>query len=508
MILDFAETGSDALAGRRFDVCIVGAGPAGITIARALSRDLSVLLLEAGGFELSAESQQIYQGSISGRGYYDLDTARLRYFGGTSNHWGGRCQALDAFDFEAHPYVPHSGWPIGKQDLDPYLGQAARIVDLDLVEPEPPAFRSQLDQALATGGFAHPFTFHWSPPTVFGEKFRMEIEQSANILCLLHANLTDIVLSESGSAVTDVEITGYELARTKVPVRRLVIAAGGMENPRILLNCNRQMKAGLGNQHDLVGRFFAEHFLHRCGWLVLEDDFGEAVSAAFPPGTGVRPRKLYYAANRGFALQREVLDFVVTVVPRSKFRDSNDSFSQRLRHAICAPDWLSESFDFTFDDGAPTCYDGFFIVEAEQAPNPDSRITLNGERDQFGWCRLNLDWRALPIDKRTAAVAAAEFATRFAEHNLGRVRVKDWLLADDSAVPPLSDDVAASCHHMGTTRMADDPRRGVVDRNCRVHGISNLYVAGSSVFPTVGFANPTFSIVQMSLRLADHLNGG
>lgn len=508
MIVDFAEAGPAVLAGRSFDVCIVGTGPAGMTLARNLSRNLSVLLLEAGGLEFSASSQQIYRGTITGRGYYDLDAARLRYFGGTSNHWGGRCQALDAYDFEARPYVAHSGWPIGRQDLDPYFNQAAEILDLDLAAHKPLGFRPRLDQALSAGDFVHPFTFYWSPPTRFGEKFRAELERSQNILCLLHANLTDIVLNEAGTTVTEVEITGYQRERATASARRVVIAAGGIENPRILLNCNRQMKAGLGNQHDLVGRFFAEHFDHLCGWMVLEDDFADAVLVDFPPGTMPRPRKLYYSATREFARKHEILDFAITAIPRSKFRDQDDTFSQRLRHAVCAPDWLSESIDFVFEDGAPTCYDGFFEMSLEQAPNPDSRVTLNDERDQFGWHRINFDWRTLPIDKRTFTVAATEFATRFAECGLGRARVRDWILDEAAPIAPLGEYDAASYHHMGTTRMADDPKHGVVDRNCRVHGISNLYVAGSSVFPTGGFVNPTFSIVQMALRLADHLNAG
>src|SRR5262245_3529822 len=159
MIVDFDKAGHAVLGGRTFDVCIVGAGPAGITIATNLSRTLSVLLLDGGGLDVSEESQEIYQGTITGREYYDLDSTRIRCFGRTSNHWAGTCQTLDDYDFRARPYVAHSGWPINKADLDPYFAGTAEILDIDFAEPPVPRYRSRIDQAFSTAGFVKPFNW-------------------------------------------------------------------------------------------------------------------------------------------------------------------------------------------------------------------------------------------------------------------------------------------------------------------------------------------------------------
>ena len=148
-----------------------------------------------------------------------------------------------------------------------------------------------------------------------------------------------------------------------------------------------------------------------------------------------------------------------------------------------------------------------FKTAAEQSPDPGSRIRLGEDLDRFGNRRVVINWRLNALDKRTLRQSALQAGRIMADNDLGRVRLPDWLLDPDPAPPGLSSDEVAGYHHMGTTRMADTPQRGVVDRNQRVFGIANLYIGGSSVFATSGHVNPTFTIVQMSLRLADHLDG-
>jgi choline dehydrogenase-like flavoprotein len=147
------------------------------------------------------------------------------------------------------------------------------------------------------------------------------------------------------------------------------------------------------------------------------------------------------------------------------------------------------------------------VTNSEQEMNPDSRVLLSAARDGFGMRRAALDWRLTEMDYRTMQRSTLALARYVAEAKLGRMRVYDWLLAEDPVAPRPSDGNGhgGSWHHMGATRMADDPRRGVVDRNCRVHGIRNLYIGGSSVFASVGYVNPTYTITQLALRLGDHL---
>jgi choline dehydrogenase-like flavoprotein len=144
-------------------------------------------------------------------------------------------------------------------------------------------------------------------------------------------------------------------------------------------------------------------------------------------------------------------------------------------------------------------------IASEQALNPDSRVALGPDRDPLGLRRATLDWRLSELDVHTMRTAVQALGTHLAEQGIGRVRFRDWLLAEPVAFPGTDSDIVGGMHHMGTTRMADDPRRGVVDRDCRVHGLDNLFVGGSSVFGTPGHANPTYTIVQLALRLGDHL---
>ena len=503
MIVEFTDP---AQAAAEFDVCVVGAGPAGIPLALRLSPDLRVLLVEGGGLEVSARSQDIYKGQNVGREYFGLDSTRLRLLGGSSNHWGGWCQALDEQDFLAKPHVPHSGWPIRKTDLDPYFDAAAGVLDLVVATPEDPEFRERLD-AVYAGKMLDSYRFLFSnPPTRFGEKFRAALESAPNITVLYNANLTDIVLNEAGNAAIEVQITNYDGVQAQVPVRRVVLAAGGLENPRILLNCRKQLPTGIGNQNDLVGRFFGEHPQHTVGRMILEDDLRAMISAAFTPAQMQEWASwTFYSASPSFVLDQEITSFSLRFIPEAI--DEDASFKDKVKNAVCNVDWISSGLDTAFKSGTPKCQEGRVHISTEQAPNPESRVTLSEtERDAFGWARINLDWRMQPIDKKTIVVAASQFATLFAEGDLGRIRVPEWALTDELNFPGPTTEEAAGHHHMGTTRMADDPAAGVVDRDCRVHGAENIYIAGSSVFPTYGHTNPTFTIVQLALRLADHLN--
>lgn len=505
MILDLADLEPGDFAGQTFDVVIVGAGPAGITLATRLPPTQSVLLLEAGDLEFSEQSQDLYAGGITGRAYVPLDITRLRYFGGSSNHWGGWCRQLDAADFEAQAHVPHSGWPIGKADLDPYAEGAAAIVDADTTPRQPLAYQAAL-APVARAGDLRPFDFLWSPPTRFNEKFRRPLAEAANITCLLNASLTGIALAESGRAVRSVRVGGYDGATRTFAARRLVLAAGGLENPRILLNCDDRMPGGIGNGHDVVGRFFADHPHHRIGTFVLEDRFRGLVESSLS-AAAMRQREnfSFYEATPAFLGRHALMGFGLRVMPM--LQPAQAGFMQRLRSAVCAPDWLGRAAD-AVTPGNGICADGWVHLTTSPAPNPDSRVRLNGERDRFGWRRIDLDWRMSAIDRRTVQFAAVHFARLIASHDIGRLRVADWILQSEMRFPGPAEEEAVGNHHMGTTRMADDPKHGVVDRDCRVHGIDNLYIAGSSVFPTYGHVNPTFTIVQLALRLADHLTAG
>lgn len=505
MIHDLSAGGGDAFAAPA-DVCVVGAGPAGITVARRLAaKGTDVVLMEGGGLDISAESQALYEGEITGLEYFPLDVTRLRYFGGTSGHWSGWCREMPASDFDPRPGDPWSGWPITKADLDPYQAEADAILDLP-----PAADYPYFEIAQAALNYRGMHMRHSSPPARFGTKFLDEIAASERIRLGLNANLVDLRLDDAGAVETAVfrphDPGAPELA---VSARLFVLCLGGLENPRALLNANSQRPAGLGNGHDLVGRFFAEHPHYVLGEVLLEEPLEHVISVTPTPQMQAEHGILNYALvvlplrlEEPLVLHKEIirsvpcaLDFTERlaeeVLGRSLYCDGRGIggyLEQRRERAEILADPRSE-----------------LLIRSEQALNFNSRVGLAEAHDRFGLRRIALDWQISEIDYVTMRTAATSFGAHLAEQDIGRLHIADWLLAEDPQVPPYPEEETGGHHHLCTTRMADDPRRGVADRNCRVHEVPNLYLGGSSTFATAGWVNPTYTIVQLALRLGDHL---
>jgi choline dehydrogenase-like flavoprotein len=501
MIIDLNEVLSDPFADNRVDVCICGAGVAGITLALNLPRTLNVLLLEGGGFKFSAESQSIYQGHSVGQAYYDLSATRQRFLGGTSNHWTGVCRPLDSYDFEPKSFVQYSGWPIRHPDLDPYLEKTESILDLsnnDSWDEPRGSFGKEFD---ATSDFKR-IKFKWSdPPTRFGQKYQEEIEHRSNISCYLNANVTESHLTKDLSRLDHVELRNQSGRVFQVRARIFVLAVGGIENPRILLNSNHQLPAGLGNQNGLVGRFFTEHPHVKVGDFILEDHLREYLEENWYVGSfQERLRSLICGSQWAVEGVSKIRGDRMSCVRQSHYQSLRQFFSPSLE--FMERDRIL-NFGLRFQPNVANperATDGTLVIASEQAPNPLSRITLASDLDKFGMRRVKLDWQLSRIDLHTIQRAVFRFGQTFADLGLGRVRVSDWLRSDS---PQFAG--GGGNHHMCTTRMAESSDRGVVDQHQRVFGTDNLYIAGSSVFSTAGHANPTFTIVQMTLRLADHI---
>ena len=474
------------------DLCLIGAGAAGITIARRLiPQGWNVCLLESGGFDLEPSVQSLYEGEVeattpSASSAY-LIRSRLRYFGGSTNHWTGYCRPLDEIDFAVRSWVPDSGWPLAKSALAPYYAEAADVVEV-------PRFDNERDEGVDwdpdtvvadTGDFLTK-QFHLSPPTRFARSYRAGLASAAHVRTYLHANVVGIVTSEAGNLVDRVRISTMSGKQHDVRARQYVLAAGGIENARLLLNADGLRQVGIGNDQDLVGRFFMEHpHVYNAGDLIL-------ASPLTSPDTygrhGARRPVLCPSPElqraHGLLNSSVMLNFDMSQAePVSVRRVSNAVFGLELG---------------TDRRPQPPVWSGCY-VRAEQAPNSDSRVMLSEERDSLGMRRTRLDWRMTSVDidniRRTMELLGRVLG------RTGRGRVRH---AIDHLDPWGS--VRAGDHHMGTTRMGVSAATSVVDANCRVHGMANLHVAGSSVFPTVGFANPTLTVVALALRLADHLN--
>lgn len=497
------------------DLCIVGGGAVGITLARELAGGpLKVVLLESGGLDFDPDTQALYAGEVVGNPGADPEYARLRYLGGSSNHWMGYCRPLDPIDFAARPWIPWSGWPIGPTDLEPFYPRVREVLELHSDDYAASGWAGQLSPIL-TGplgrGRLAPVVFQLSPPTRLGQRYRALLESAPNIDVQLHANLVDIVTDPSACEVVALEAACLGGPRFTVRARVTVLATGGIENARLLLAANRVMPAGLGNTHDLVGRFFMDHPAAEAAEVLFTGDAEQVRSTGSQLVDG--GFVLSEATERAEATGR----FYCQIYPARGNGGVEETgyvalrrLARSLRRGQMPADFNTQLGLVASDlDGAASGLWRRFLgdihalgvrLHPEVVPNPDSRITLTAERDALGLPRIRHDWRLSAIDRHGYARGLAILGEELGRLGLGRLRAAEWLEAEPFVFPG-----DGSWHHCGTTRMNDDPKQGVVDRDCLVHGMANLYVGGSSVFPTIGFANPTFTITALSLRLADHL---
>ena len=510
------------------DICIVGAGAAGITLARELSgKDFRIAIVESGGLEFDNETQDLYKGSLSGELYFPLESMsmRLRYFGGSTNIWSGRCRPLEESDFEQRSWIPYSGWPFNKAHLDPYYERASKVCELPSTNYEP----SFLEQALGfprlplDDELIETLVFYQSPPTRFGARYREEIEQAKNINVYLHSNVMEFETNTAAGHVNSVRIRCLAGNEYRIVAKQFILASGGIENARLLLLSNQVQTAGLGNGHDLVGRFFMEHpYLWSASWLPDDPDMDLRLYAhnRRKPGDGI-PSDCWLTLTPQVCKQEQIGNFNIEFVPRHGiFRGEGSDSINHILDSIGDGKWpddldihmgnIIQNLDlitgralhrlkkkFTDDVPEPLFYE--LITSTEVAPNPDSRVTLSHERDSLNQNRSHLHIQYSDLDRRTVGRGSELVATELARARLGRVKVlkgteNDWQFRK-----------AAYAHHMGTTRMHIDPKQGVVDPDCRVHSVDNLYIAGSSVFPTNGAGVPTLTIVALAIRLADHI---
>ena len=482
------------------DVAIIGAGAAGITLARQFYAhpNISVALLESGSFFPEGPTTELYQGRATGtvldepNGY--LTETRLRFFGGSTMHWSGWCHPLEEIDLEKRSWVPHSGWSIPHQELRKYFHTASSILEIkDFDEPE---LHSDHEHPLLleSSNRVRSSLLYKSPPTRFGIVYKKKMLNQKNVTLYTHANVLDIGTNEHASEVTSLKGATLSGNTFEVKAKLYILATGGIENARLLLASNSVQKAGLGNEHDLVGRFFMEHI--------------EIPNVADVFVTAENPSTKFYDRFEDSRIQQiayGILKLSAETEKQEKLLNSSFYFSKPERESMLShfDQHVLQNVNYTdhwrsnkFSPAQP--YIGKLKARAEQSPNPNSRVQLMHERDALGVPKAHLDWQLLPIDKHSVRRSAKIIAKEFGAHSQGRLRIR----LDETDEWPVA---LGGAHHMGTTRMHEDAKQGVVDSNCKVHSLSNMYVAGSSVFPTAGFANPTYNIVALTLRLADHL---
>jgi Pyridine nucleotide-disulphide oxidoreductase len=416
MLIDAATPERDAFA-RTFDVCVIGAGPAGITIARTLAANgLDVALMEGGGLGATPESEDIYAGENTGLPYHPLEAARLRFFGGSSGHWNGFCREIDANEFQPHPAEGLSGWPITKADLDPYAAETADI--LDLSPPTPAEVRG------VPGPDFVEIQFRRSAPTRFGEKYLDEITAAPRIRLATNANLVDLRLDDSGRTVTGAVFRSYDPADPgfTVSARAYCLCTGGIENARLLLNFDSQVPGGIGNGNDLVGRFFCEHPAYFVGEVLYEDPTVPMEDTLYSPTEAFRTAER--TLGMAFRFHRRPWRHMSLLTEAARSAECSLPFVATLarevlgeRAARCDLGGLMEYRRSLSPERYPWA---LATTEMSQALNPDSRVSLADGRDALGLRRTRLHWAILPIDLGSLRTTLLAFGQTLAENNIAR----------------------------------------------------------------------------------------
>jgi len=516
------------------DVCIVGSGPAGLTIARELAHQaIEVVIIESGGLTRQPDADALNEiQSIGAQREGEQWLVRNRIIGGSSHTWRGRCAPFDDIDYERRAWVPYSGWPFTARDLEPFLARTNHHLGLSsgtgftgrelwtLIGRH--ARHQDFDQDLL-----RPFFWQFSRDAEnprdfmrFGPRALKELN-APNIRAIAQATVTHINTSPDGASVDSLEIASLDGERSTVRAKTVVLCAGGIENARLLLASNRTIPSGVGNRHDVVGRFLMDH--------------PRTTVATFDPiaAMDVRGRFGHYLLSTASGIQNVMHGLTLSPAVQKKERllncavwlnevpaaDNPWCALRRLRrgegNVIRDAGALASNMGLVAAGVGRRMRERTLIARrgmlqklhrlelysfVEQQPNPDSRITLGDQMDKLGMRVARVDWRIGEEEQRTFRRIAQLVHQEFKRVGMTPPMLENYVT--DDRVPIVMCD---SAHPTGTTRMSTDPRLGVVDADCQVHGVEGLFISGSSVFPTTGHANPTHMIVAVAIRLADKL---
>ena len=516
-----------------FDFCIVGAGVAGLIMADQLCDRFNIAIIESGDFNVNDKAQELNETILSGHPVRNHLQNRIRQLGGSCNVWAGRSLVLNNIDFRFRPWVNNSGWPFSKQELQQYYSMLYgkyKMADFELFQNEIDDISDALYKDLFRGDDLESIKAVWAKKiTRFGKKsetFR-RLVRSNNVT--LYKNATVSKLSDSNRSVVKCEITSLSNKSFSVPSKIFVIAAGGIENARILLSSKDQNVNGIGNTYDNVGRYFMDHpSAVRRGIKLLKPIHHSSLFVK-PLRQGRFKNVIRFSENyqEKNLLTNNHIEFSIkypksyedafsnivqigkTILKKGSSKKRYD-FSQvslgkipeiiyLLSPSELVPHFISRTYHYfnKMTNRPLNCDEIVLSHHLEQVPNKNSRITLSKQKNKLNINKVNLNWKIGDQEIETAQMLENEI--------ISKLQKSGWI--DKNVKNEELNTFNDASHHIGTTRMNDDPLLGVVDRNCKVHLMDNLFIAGSSVFPTSGSANPTYTIAAMSLRLAYHLRG-
>lgn len=500
-------------------IAVIGSGAAGLTLARELAESgRSVALIESGGFDLEGQTQNLFSGKNLSLPYYNLSSCRLRYFGGTTNHWSGFCRANDAIDYEGRPEVGLPKWPVQHDEVDPYIRKAADSLQISNEFFDLSRFMDKVGMPADTlpdskSQFLETKVFQLAKHIRLGQIYREALGKIPNLAIYHHLNAVHIQLASDGRTVTHVDCATLTGKKVQVKAQIFALCCHGIENARLLLVSNDVMNAGVGNEGDHVGRYFMDHTHIFASKFIPAPDFPLLYDRRFAEAKNLN---VNIGFKDDFLRSEKLLQYYCRFNPVYFDEDIGDSV-RRVRLGFYEPG----DIDFLMDVGnilrdlhgvltseigtkqslLPYPLPDYYEMEhrLEQAPNAASRVVISDRRDALGSLIADLDWQIVDEDVRSFRLGQEKIAKEFAALGYGRAELEE-------ITPDLvKDRIAGHYHQIGTTRMSETSADGVVDRNCRLHNVGNLYIGGSSTFPTAGYSGPTMMIIGFAIRLADQI---
>jgi choline dehydrogenase-like flavoprotein len=536
------------------DLCVVGGGAAAISVTlEYMNSGKSAIILPGGGPNQTARNIDLYRGKVdSPKNHEPLEENRLRMWGGTTTVWGGRCLPFDPIDFEERSWIPNSGWPIGFDELQDYIARANEVSEAGKADFDArsvfPDEQSEILRGFDNEEFVTWPLERWSIPTDFGKRYQTAFHHASNVRVLMYSHAIHLQMDPGGTRMDHVVAATKPGRLFRIKAKNFVIGCGALENARLLLAANDVLPEGIGNKHDLVGRYYQSHRFGVCGYVKLKDPFKDFMYEFEKDQEGVYCRRRFWVTPetqkehqignvigfffRGVSAESEHRNAMVSLVMLVKtLLGGAQKGPKRLiqiiqaqrRELIAHLGIVLKDLPSIFEQVGAVAYTRFIqkrrlpiilpsqkanvfplFYQTEHAPLWESRVLLDPSSvDEFGMPRLEARIRFSDIDYRTIRTFVSMFKKRIEETGLGTFNLSE---KERSFLgQPDQKKFNSNAHNIGTTRMSTSPGHGVVDTACRVHGVENLYVAGASVFPTSGHANPTLMIVALALRLADHL---
>ena len=523
---------------KEHEICVVGSGIAGILLVMELSRTgKDICMIESGAWTPDDDTQSLYALNNVGYPIRKHYQSRIRYFGGSCNIWAGRAMIYNEIDLLSRPWLDSSGWPVDFAELDRYYASAARYLNLPSYDKlKPASWQAKLSDfeasLIQSANFKTNVSLFAKAPVRFGykSKYYRAVKNSKNITLYINSNVVNLQLNEPLSRVVRMDVACLNGVRYTVKPKKVVLACGGLENTRILMASDKQMPHGIGNQNGLLGRYYMDHpravfgrvkltrrlkLDHMLGMPVRggKMQLGIALSDEIQAGEGLLNN--YLSLEPGYSIgSMELYESFVKLMKRllrkgysgKRFDFKNPEMAEvpEMIYLLTPKELLPHFMYYTYYKYSRIAKNVFtklthlsIVNYSEQEAINASRVYLDGEKDKLGMPKLILDWKVSDRSLKSSLRLMHLLDEHFRMHEAGHIEED---LTEIKTLP-----YTDASHHLGTTRMSADPKTGVVDANCQVHGVDNLYVAGSSVFPTAGHANPTLTIAAMSLRLADHL---